>query len=338
MSDPGPRVLAVTNMYPIAADPGYGAFVAVQMESVARLGAAVAVQFIDGRAGASRYAAAVGRIRRLARSDRFDLVHAHYGLSGFAAGFQPLPLVVSFCGDDLLGTPARRGGITPKSACVRWLSRRAARRADAIICKSDELRDALPHPTDRARAHVIANGVDTDRFTPGDRGDARRRLGLDLGERLVLFPHTPDVPRKRFDLAEAALKVMAREGLHLRLWAVSGVPHAQMPDYYRAADCLLLTSDQEGSPNVVKEALCCDVPVVSVDVGDVRRWLDRAPGCCLVERDPVAIAAGLRQVVCGRGRVDGSAVRGEVSADRVAAQVLAVYREAIARRRMSAGV
>jgi len=319
-------------MYPTARDPSYGAFVAAQMEGVARNGAHVEVEFIDGRAGASRYAMAIGRIRRLTRAGRFDVIHAHYGLSGFVAGFQALPLVVSFCGDDLLGTPTGRGGITTGSAGLRWLSRRAARRADAIICKSQELRAALPHLEDRARAHVIPNGVDTDRFNPGDRADARRRLGLSLGERLVLFPHTPDVPRKRFDLAEAAVAALAQEGVAVRLWTVTGIPHAQMPDHYRAADCLLLTSDQEGSPNVVKEALCCDVPVVAVDVGDVRRWVDPTAGCYVVERDPSAIAAALRRVLCAERRVDGSAVRAELSAGRVAQQLLEVYREAIARR------
>jgi teichuronic acid biosynthesis glycosyltransferase TuaC len=107
------------------------------------------------------------------------------------------------------------------------------------------------------------------------------------------------------------------------------VPHAEMPDYYRAADCLLLTSDQEGSPNVVKEALCCDLPVVSVEVGDVRRWVELVPGSVLVDRDPEAIAAGLDQVL-GNGRtVDGTGIRRELSAERTARRLIEIYREAL---------
>jgi hypothetical protein len=84
----------VTNMYPTAADPGYGAFVAVQMDWVARCGCQVDIEILDKRAGRGRYLAGVRRVRHLARTGRFDLVHAHYGLTGFIAAFQRLPLVV----------------------------------------------------------------------------------------------------------------------------------------------------------------------------------------------------------------------------------------------------
>jgi len=332
---PSWRVLAVTNMYPTPATPAYGAFVASQMASIAETGAGVEIDFIDGRRGMWQYALAVPRIRRLVRSGRFDLVHAHYGLAGWAAGAQPLPLVVSFCGDDLLGTPGRDDHLTWKSRIGVRLSQAAAHRADAIICKSESLRARLGAAADRERAHVIPNGVDTRVFTPGSRAAARERLGLEQAERLILFPSSPEIRRKRHDLAEAAVRVFQEEGATARLWVLHGVVPEQMPDVYRAADCLIVTSDWEGSPNVVKEALCCDIPVVSVDVGDTRLWLERAQGSALVARDPAAIAAGLRAVLGGTTRVDGSAVRQAIDARGVAARVLDVYAEAVARHRAS---
>jgi glycosyltransferase involved in cell wall biosynthesis len=325
------RVLVVTNMYPTAEDPAYGAFVAAQVGSLAGAGVGVRLEFIDGRQSSARYLGAPLRLRALARSGAFDLVHAHYGLTGFVAAFQSLPLVVTLYGDDLLGTPDAPGRVTLKSRVTRRLSHFAARRADGLICMSEEMRQALPRVEDRTRAYVIPNGVDTTRFSPGDKAAARERLGLDPEEHLVLFPNTPNEPRKRLDLAEAAVGRLQAEGVAARLWVVTRVPHDQMPDHYRAADCLLLTSDWEGSPNVVKEALCCDVPVVSVDVGDVRRWLDSTPGCRLVERCPSAIAAGMREVL--RGRADGSNVRDKLSLQRIAARVLEVYRAALEGRR-----
>jgi len=325
------RVLAVSNMYPTVTDPTYGVFVATQMRSVESR-VEVHVEFIDGRRSNWRYAGAIPLIRRLASSGAFDLVHAHYGLTGFVASFHDLPLVVSFCGDDLLGTPNGRGALTVKSRVIRWLSQKAARRADAVICKSEELRMLLPHNVDRARAHVIPNGVDTEQFCPGDRADARARLSFAPGEPLILFPSTPTERRKRLDMAEAAVARLHANGISARLVVIQGASPERMPDYYRAADCLLLTSDWEGSPNVVKEALCCDLPVVSVDAGDVRRWFQLTRGCHLVDREPDAIAQGLAKALGGVRHVDGQRVRDEVGLPKIAAQVLGVYKQAIAQR------
>jgi glycosyltransferase involved in cell wall biosynthesis len=303
------------------------------MQSIAATGAEVCVEFIDGRRSAWAYGRAITRIRRLARSGQFDLVHGHYGLSGFIAGFQSLPLVVSFCGDDLLGTPNGRGGITTKSRIAKRLSYVAARRADAIICKSEAMRRRLPRPADVARALVIPNGVDTTRFSPGNRLEAREQLGLSAAEHLVLFPHTCSERRKRLDVAEAAIARMRQRGTLARLLIVEGVPPQRMPQYYQAADCLLLTSDWEGSPNVVKEGLCCDLPVVSVDVGDVRQWLDQVPGNRVVAREPDAIATALSDLIVTGSRVDGTPIRAALSLPRIAARVMDAYAEALVRRR-----
>jgi len=179
---------------------------------------------------------------------------------------------------------------------------------------------------------VIPNGVDLELFSPGSRAEARSRLGFDEHEHLVLFPHTPAVARKRVDLAHDAIRELAALGRAARLLLVSGVAQTDMPDFYRAADCMLLTSDQEGSPNTVKEALCCDVPVVSVDTGDVHRWIAPIAGCRLVKRNTRAIAEGLAQVLAGDRRIDGSEVRTQIGLPAIAQQLVRVYHEAIAHR------
>lgn len=322
------RVLAVTNMYPTDADPCYGGFIATQMDAVKQAGADVEVEFVNGRRSDWEYAAGITRVRRLVARGSFDVVHAHYGLCGFVAAFQSLPLVVSFWGDDLLGTPDGRGGITAKSRLIRAISFLAARRADAINCESEEMRSCLPRSLDRARASVIPNGVDLDRFAPGDRAEARRRIGVSTAERLIIFPNTPTERRKRLDLAEAAVAILNSKGVSARLWIVQRIPPASMPDYYRAADCLLLTSDWEGSPNVVKEALCSDLPVVSVDAGDTKELLALVPGGAVVPREPEAIAQALA-VALREGKVNGDAARKRLAAPRLARDVLAVYDAAI---------
>jgi len=320
-------------MYPSPTDPVYGSFVARQMASVAAAGVEVEILFVDGRRSYWAYVRSVLDVAIAGRSRPFDVVHAHYGLTGFFAGFHRHPLVISYCGDDLLGTPDGAGGVRFASRVARRLSRLAALRADAIICKSESLRAALPREFDRRRAHVIANGIDVGLFRPGNRAAARRRLGVSDHEVLVLFPHSGRARgQKRFELAEAAMAELVRRGIAARLWVINGVQPDAMPQYYHACDCLLLTSVHEGSPNVVKEALACDRPVVSTDVGDVRLWLELVGGCRLVAPVPARVADGLQEILGGLRAVDGSSVRRLLSQDRVAGAILQVYEDVIARR------
>jgi len=320
------RVLVVTNMWPREDRPAYGSFVRAQVDALRALGLDMQVHVIAGDRGAGAYAGDIPVLRREVRRRRPDLVHAHYGLSGWTAAWQPAPLVVSFCGDDLLGTPAAGGGLTPRSRLAVGMSRWAATRSAAIICKSAGLAAALPRERDRRRAHVIPNGVDPARFHPGDRAASRDRLGLDHGEELVLFPHDPrQALQKRFALAEAAMAELRLRRPGARLLQVSGVPPGQMPDYYRAADCLLLTSRSEGSPNVVKEALACGLPVVSVDVGDVRRWVERASGGLIAADEPRELAGALDVVLSSGDPVDPAPLLAELDQAVVAARVAEVY-------------
>ncbi|HEX6645514.1 MAG TPA: glycosyltransferase family 4 protein [Gemmatimonadales bacterium] len=326
------RVLTVTNMWPRRDRPAFGAFVRSQVQSLEALGLDMALHVIEGDRGASSYALDIPLVRRAVRRFRPDLVHAHYGLSGWTAAWQPVPLVVSFCGDDLLGTPSGRGGRTLKSRVAIGMSRYAARRARAIICKSRNLADALPRASDRERAEVIPNGVNVELFAPGERSAARRRLGLDPAEPLVLFPHAREQQvQKGFDLADAAMRRVASARPGARLLHVQGVPHSRMPDYYRAADCLLLTSRSEGSANVVKEAIACGCPVVGVDAGDAREWLLRVPGCRLVERSPEAIGEAVVAVLAAPGRVDPSPVLADLDERAVARRIRSVYERATGR-------
>ncbi len=316
------RVLVVTNLWPTEADPGYGSFVQAQMESLRPLGVEFDVLFIDGRESHWNYARAVRDLRAKLKSNPYDLIHAHFGLSGWVARCQGrVPVVVSFMGDDVLGRFKRSGRISLYGRLLWASSFLLARLVGAVIVKSREMKSKLRLDS----AHVIPNGVDLNLFRPLDPAEARRTLGLDPKKKYVIFPYNPAEGRKRYDLIEAAVgrarqSIPAVEILHAR-----GIPGARMPLYMNAADVLVLASLAEGSPNAVKEAMATNLPVITVDVGDAAELIGSTEGCYVVPREVEAIAARLVEA-CRRGtRTCGRDWIARLSIESVAKQIVDVY-------------
>ncbi|MFN2114078.1 MAG: glycosyltransferase [Anaerolineae bacterium] len=320
------RVLVATNMWPRPDDPGLGVFVRDQVRALRRRGVDVSVLAIDGADGKRRYLEAVGRIRRALATADYDLLHAHYVLTGLAAvlagavrtGAAPsrVPLLVTHHGVEVFD-----GWQAPLS---RWVSRLA----DDTIVVSEEMAEHLGI----AQSRVVPMGIDLDLFRPCGRDGARRALGLPQERQIVAWIGA-DRPEKRLGLARAAVDTVRGAGTgaggsggDVVLHVVSGRPHEEVATHLQAADCLLLTSRREGAPMVVKEALACDVPVVSTAVGDVPELLDGVDGCTVAAPTPAALAAGINRALA-HGPVDGRARAARFGADAMAARVLEVYEE-----------
>jgi len=247
------------------------------------------------------------------------------------------PVIVSFCGSDLLGENLQ--GVVRKLA-VRygvWCSRIAARNANGIVVKSKNLRDALPAGIDRRRVRIVPNGVDLNRFKPMDPRECRARVGWPEGRLHVLFPANAGSPVKRLWLAEAAIRQVAALGVPADLHLLQGLRHEEVPVWLNASDCLLLTSEHEGSPNIVKEALACNRPVVSVDVGDVAERLAGLDGCHLTQAKPEALASALKRVFESPRRVDARTRMQDLSLERVAGELRDFYQEILNSARQRPG-
>ena len=183
-----------------------------------------------------------------------------------------------------------------------------------------------------AGAGILPSGVDTDVFHPRPRAEARAELGWAAADRVVLFNGSRRAKNKRLDLAEAAAAVAARLVPGTRLEVLDGaIPAGHIATYMNAADCLLMTSDHEGSPNVVKEALACDLPVVSVDVGDVRERIAGVTPGGIAGRDPERLGAALAAVLREPRRSDGHTAIEAIGTRRIAERIVDVYRR-VARR------
>jgi glycosyltransferase involved in cell wall biosynthesis len=293
-------ILRVLHVVPIAPDGGTSGFIQRQIDCLAEAGVEGRSMFFGGAAmllRPHRLLVGIAAIRREIRMFQPDIVHAHWGsLLAFATALSSLggpPLVITYRGSDINPVPSEQ--------CFRSLirltcSQLAVLRAAAVIFVSDGLRERLWLRSGLVR--VIPDGTDLSFFRPMDKLDARRKLNWPTDERVVFFYEGGRSEVKRRDLADASLIEARRILGQCRLEVMgSDVPHDHVPLLLNASDCLLVTSDFEGSPNIVREALACNIPIVSVDVGDVRRWITGLDGTRMVSRDPAEIGQALSEII-----------------------------------------
>lgn len=318
------RILQITNMYPSPEKPAWGSFVKSQVDSIAAKGIETDVMVIDGYKSKFNYLRALRWLWSHLRVQRYDLIHAHYGLCGLIARMQSrVPVVVSFCGSDLYGKSDTRGRPKPLSLIWVFLHKLLARYIGGVIVKSPAMADLIP----TIKAHVIPNGVELDVFREMDKDEVRRQLGLPLERILVLFPYSPNNARKNFPAVKATVELLkARHHLDIDIIVVDNAPHHQIPLYLNAADVVILVSYWEGSPNIMKEAMACGTRIVACDVGDVVEWIGDLPGCALTSREPSDIADAVWAVLQQPFKTPGRArIEAALSSERIAERVIKIY-------------
>lgn len=325
------RPIRVLYLFPGEAEGSAMIFAKKQVEAVREAGVAAETFCLASRTDLRSLRREYARLRGLMDSFRPDLVHAQYGTmtAFFASLITPVPLVITFRGSDLNPAPS-----DPwiRSALRRWLSQYAARKAARIICVSEGLARRLWWARDRAV--VLPSGVDTNLFVPRSRSDARQELGWAEEDRIVLFNAGLSPVVKRLDLAQAAANEAVKECGPIRFVTLDGrVPHSTVATMLNGADCLLLTSDWEGSPTIVQEALACNLPVLSVGVGDVRERLAGVVPSRIVERNPQALGKGLAEMLARPVRSNGRAWTAPVAQDHIVRKTVDLYREVLGSKR-----
>lgn len=318
------KVLVVTNMYPTLAQPYFGIFVARQIEALRREGVDIVLEAIAGERGEADYVLARRRIAQAVRAERPDVIHCHYGYTPLAAAFLRTPYLVTLCGDDVNGESDGKGGITFKSRLGVLVTQLLAVGAARVLVKSEAMRTRL-WPWSRDKADLLPNGVDEALFFPLPQAAARQRLGIATDVTVLGFVNSKRQRTKRLDLATATRDALTRRGRRAQLLVAEDVPPEEMPWYYRASDCLLMTSDLEGSPNAVKEALACGVPVVSVPVGNVPELIDAPERGCIAPRDPELLADAVEQVLRSRSSARSSLLPEALLASSVARRLIGIY-------------
>ena len=289
-------------------------FIIEQVNALKQLGIEVDYFGIHGK-GIRGYLSNRSALKAKIREYHPDLIHAHYGLSGLLANLQRrVPVVTTFHGSDI-----HEGGRNLLfSRLAIWLS------AYSIFVTEQLQKQAGFHSSNQC---ALPCGIDTTAIFPMERTKARQLLGWNVEGKYVLFAGAFDNDVKNSPLAKAAVALIP----DAHLMEMRGYTREQVNWAMNAANCLLMTSHREGSPQVVKEALTCGTPVVSVDVGDVKEMTNGIDGCYVTAYDAQRIADGLKQAFVFQGKTKGPQRIAErsLSNEVIAKKIIDIYQKVI---------
>lgn len=303
----------------VAADKGghFTPFIEEQIEALCSKGIVVE-RFAVQRKGGIGYMREIPRLCRAIRDTHPGIIHAHYGLSGLLAGIavqiykfthvqsnKVPPVVVTYHGSDINEPQVLR------FSCV------AMRLAVWNIFVSERNMEIALKASRTSNCSLIPCGVNLTEDQLLTREEARRQCAIHnasytQGQPMVLFAGAFDNAVKDAGLAQQSVSVLnaaipiSERNNRAFLMELRGYSRSEVNRLMCAADCLLLTSKREGSPQVVKEAMACGCPIVSVDVGDVRERIQDIDGCFVANtRDPQEIAGLLAKALQYKGKTEG---------------------------------
>jgi teichuronic acid biosynthesis glycosyltransferase TuaC len=303
-------------------------FIRAQADSLIKKGIEIDYYLIT-RKGIRGYLSHIAPLRHKIRTGNYHLVHAHYTFCGWVAWLaRPgIPLVVSYMGSDTYGSVDHRGRLRFKSIPMIAQGVLLNFFANAIIVKSQNL---LRMILLKQKASVIPNGVDFDLFRPMEKGEARKRLHLTPDGQYLLFAGNPSDPRKNYALAARAIEQMP-DHMAVQLMSPYPIPHHEVMVWMNACDLLISTSWLEGSPNVIKEALACNCPVITTPAGDAADLVAGVNNCYVTTFDPEELASRISMVLSTQARSDGREKRKHLSSSMIADRIIAIYQR-IARK------
>jgi len=301
-----------------------------QADSLVTRNVNVELYYIKGK-GIIGYINNIRPLRKKIRNNNYNLIHAHYGLSGLVALLaknRKTKLVISFMGNDILGDHANKGESTFYGNLLVALNQYLVRYADYFIVKSGEMAGRIQSEN----KSVIPNGVNLKMFIPFDRTGAFEKVAWDPQLRHILFMSSPSRPEKNFTLTKTAISLLEIENIQLH--SLDQIPNKELIYYYNASDVCLLTSYHEGSPNVIKEAMACNCPIVSTDVGDVLNVIGNTEGCYISSFDPVDVALKIQLALDfaeTKGRTNGRKRIIELGLDSetIAGRIIEVYNKVL---------
>jgi glycosyltransferase involved in cell wall biosynthesis len=244
-----------------------------------------------------------------------DIIHAHYGLSGLLANLQrKVPVVTTYHGSDI------------NLNKVYWFSRISIFLSAFNIFVSEKNEKKANQKQKHA---LIPCGVDINIFKPMDKGKAREYFSFTKNDKLILFSGAFNNRLKNSQLAQDVVaKIQGVQLLELK-----GYSRQEVSLLMNAVDTVIMTSITEGSPQFIKEAMACNCPIVSVDVGDVKDVTANIDGCYISNYDPQEIEVNIKKAIAlertqGRSRI----IELGLDSETVARKVIDVYNKVLAKK------
>ncbi len=261
------KILFITNMYPITS-PFYGIFVKEQIDEITKtIACEHDLYYINAREkGSMEYLFSMFNIPLKIIKHKYDIIHIHYGLSAlFLSIYKPMAKVyLTLHGSDILEKQGKNLQV--------YVTKFLLKRVDKVFIQSKEM-EPIIRPFNK-NYEILPCGVNTDFFKPD------RKIKNDERTKTVIFPGNRSAHVKNYSVFEKVIGYLKEQSSFLiKQEFIDNLSREEVRDILNTGDCLLMTSISEGSPQVVKEALSCGLPVVSVPVGDVPFMIESVPHC-----------------------------------------------------------
>lgn len=256
------KVLLVTNMYPTPETPYYGIFVKEQMEAICKVHKNVSytVFFIDGRNSKMEYLKSIFTIHKLINKNEFDLIHIHYGLSGlflFKKLKKDIPVVITLHGGDIQIEQGKKIQV--------FFTKLILKKTDFAITLNKKMDTIVKR--DIPFTEVIPCSVNINTFTPSKKETVQNT-------KKIIFPSDRSRMVKNYPLFENVIEILkSKYKIQCSTVEIKNMSRSEVSMLYRNSDLMIMTSISEGSPQVIKEAMACNLPIVSTNVGDVSNLL-----------------------------------------------------------------
>lgn len=264
----------------------FSPFVTEQGDALVNNGCQIEYFGVTGK-GIKGYLRSLPDLKKTIELYKPDIIHAHYGLCGLFANLQRrVPVITTYHGSDI-----NLKSVLPFSRISMALSKH-----NVFVSKR-----LVEIARQKKNYTVLPCGINLSNLQQTEKSEARERMGLDQDKKYVLFAGAFDNSVKNFPLAKEAMDLVPEA----ELIELKGYTRDQVTLLMCAADCFLMTSHTEGSPQVIKEAMACGCPIVSVDVGDVREQITDLDGCYVVSRESKDISEGLQKAISFAGKTLG---------------------------------